>query len=97
MPDLTIAPAARDDLVEIGRFTEERWGTAQRDRYLSAFSELFHRIATGRAIGRRRTDLRDGLLSHPQGSHVVFYHHGPDGGFEILRILHAAMDHDRHL
>ena len=97
MADLTIAPAAREDLMDIGRYTQDRWGPEQRTDYLRGIADLFDRLASGETRGRHRPDLRKGLWSQPHGSHVVFFRRDPEGNVQVLRVLHQAQDHERHL
>ncbi|WP_196053550.1 type II toxin-antitoxin system RelE/ParE family toxin [Paracoccus lichenicola] len=97
MPDLLISPAAREDLKDIGRYTQENWGVGQRNSYLRAFGALFDDIRDGVAAGRACPDIRPGLLSIPCNRHVIFFRRDPAGTVEILRILHQRMDFPRHL
>jgi toxin ParE1/3/4 len=69
--DLT--PLALADLKEIGRYTEDRWGRLQRDRYLNQLDGAFRKIATNPSLGRKRDDLRAGYRSCVRNQHVVFY------------------------
>lgn len=82
--------------MEIGRYTQRRWGAQLRTDYLRAMASLFARLAGGETRGRERSDLRAGLWSQPQGSHIAFFRRTANG-VEIIRILHQAQDHDRHL
>jgi toxin ParE1/3/4 len=91
MPRVTIRPAAKRDLVRIGRYTEARWGRPQRDRYLTMLDGRIADLADTPPIGRRRDEIREGLRSIHAGRHVVFYRVGPDT-IEIVRVLHERMD-----
>lgn len=97
MPDIVIAPLAQEDMIEIGRYTQRRWGTAQRTSYLTAMASVFARLASGAIRGRARTDLREGLLMAGHGAHLIFFRRSPQGDVEILRILHERMDFPRHM
>lgn len=97
MPDLTLAPLAREDVKEIGRFTQKTWGVPQRDSYLGSLAAIFGRLRTGEITGRARPDIRDGLLCYPCNRHVIFFRRDDQGNVDILRILHERMDFERHL
>lgn len=96
MPDILITPLARGDLLDIGRYTQETWGVAQRNSYLGAIAHLFDQIAAGQVSGRARPEIRDGLFSTRCNRHVVFYRIGAHARVEVLRILHERMDFARH-
>ncbi|WP_295044951.1 type II toxin-antitoxin system RelE/ParE family toxin [uncultured Paracoccus sp.] len=97
MPELLISSLAREDLKEIGRYTQQNWGIRQRNSYLRAFSAKFDDIRNGVAAGQQRPDIRPGLLSIPCNRHVIFFRRNPARSVEILRILHQRMDFHRHL
>lgn len=97
MPDLALAPLAREDVKEIGRFTQKRWGVPQRDSYLGGLAAIFERLRTGEIAGRARSDIRDGLRCYPYTRHMIFFRRGVQGDVEILHILHERMDFERHL
>jgi len=96
MRRLVVAAAARQDLRDIARFTEETWGLAQSRRYMSAIRERFIRIRDRPAIGAPRDDVRAGYRSLPSGRHVIFYRL-TDEAVEIVRVLHDSMDVHRHV
>ena len=80
-----ITPRARQDLIDIGRYTAERRDSRQRDDYLR---ELDRRFSW---LGRHRPDVRTGYFSFRQGSHVIFYLIR-DGCIDIIGIPHQRMD-----
>ncbi|MEE9255980.1 MAG: type II toxin-antitoxin system RelE/ParE family toxin [bacterium] len=86
--------AARD-LLDIGRYTQRRWGVAQRRRYLGDLEERMRFLAENPHSGAPRGDIREGLRSFLQGGHVIFYLEGAEG-VDIVRILHHSMDVLRH-
>lgn len=97
MPDLNIAPLARDDLKDIGRYTQTNWGVAQRDVYLRTFAAIFEQMRDGLITGRVRSEIWAGLLSYPCNKHIIFFRRTDAGDVEILRVLHERMDFERHL
>lgn len=96
MPDLTLAPLAREDFKEIGRYTQRIWGAAQRDNYLGSLAALFEQLRAGEIRGRARSEIREGLLCYPCKRHMIFFRRNRQGDVEILRILHERMDFERY-
>jgi toxin ParE1/3/4 len=82
---------AREDLRNIGRYTERTWGKAQRNHYLKGIEARFQWLSENPLLGKHRTDICEGYYSFPEGQHVVFYLIS-DGSLEIIGILHKEMD-----
>jgi len=68
-----LTSSARKDVVEIGRFTTEKWGKRQRDTYLRQLDDAFKLLARQPDIGRDTGDIKPGYKKFSQGSHVIFY------------------------
>lgn len=96
MASYRIYREAARDLLEIGRYTQRRWGAAQRRKYLGELDERMRFLAANPQAGAPRDDIREGCRSFLQGGHVIFYRQGPEG-VEIVRVLHHSMDVQRHL
>ena len=90
MPGFTLSRKAKDDLRAIARYTERRWGREQRNQYLLAFDQAFHRLAEQPELGRPCEDVRAGYRQQPQGSHLIFYRQ-ESSVVHIVRILHKRM------
>lgn len=86
-----ITPRARDDLKNIGRYTERTWGKIQRNVYLKEIEKRFQWLAENPLLGRHRIDISEGYYCFPQGQHVVFYLIGNDV-IDIIGIPHKEMD-----
>ena len=86
-----VTPRARDDLKNIGRYTDQTWGKAQRNVYLKEIETGFQWLAENPLVGKHRTDICEGYFSFPQGQHVVFYLIG-DNFIDIIGIPHKEMD-----
>ncbi|MGB1373754.1 MAG: type II toxin-antitoxin system RelE/ParE family toxin [Aequoribacter sp.] len=86
-----ITPRARDDLKNIGRYTERAWGKAQRNRYLKSLDARFNWLAENLLLGKHRTDICEGYHSFPEGQHVVFYLFS-SSTIDIIGIPHKEMD-----
>lgn len=91
MPKFKITPRARDDLKNIGRYTERQWGKSQRNAYLQDFEKRFRWLAENPQLGKHRADVTEGYYSYPQGQHVIFYLIG-QGCIKIIGIPHKEMD-----
>ncbi|WP_370694209.1 type II toxin-antitoxin system RelE/ParE family toxin, partial [Klebsiella pneumoniae] len=68
-----VSRAARKDLLRIGRFTEQRWGTAKRNHYLGQLDDAFDLIGENDSIGIVCDEVVPGYRKFPEGSHVIFY------------------------
>lgn len=92
-----ITRAAVRDLVEIGRYTTERWGATQGQRYLTQLNSRFEALAQQPELGRRCDEIRSGYWRIQEGKHVIFYRLGFTNTLEIIRVLHERMLPDNHL
>ena len=86
-----VTPRARDDLKNIGRYTERTWGKTQRNRYLKGFEKRFKWLAENPLLGRHRKDISDTYYSFPEGQHVVFYLFDSET-IDIIGVPHKDMD-----
>ena len=86
-----ITPRAGADLIAIGRYTESRWGKAQRNHYLKRIEARFQWLAADPQVGRDRADVASGYRSFPEGSHVIFYVIR-ETSIDIIGVPHKAMD-----
>jgi len=92
MSAFTLTQRAKSDLKSIGKFTEGRWGRAQRNIYIKQFDEAFHMLAESPSIGKNCDFIKAGYHKFPQGSHIIFYKMVSNRTLEIIRILHKNMD-----
>ena len=88
--------AAEADLVGIWVYSFETWGEAQADRYLDSLELGIGKLAKEPTTGAERNTLRKGYWCKRLEHHVVFYTF-TDREVRIRRVLHEAMDVDRHL
>ncbi|MFN2289540.1 MAG: type II toxin-antitoxin system RelE/ParE family toxin [Chromatocurvus sp.] len=91
MSRFRLTPRARDDLKNIGRYTERQWGRRQRNTYLRALEKRFGWLAENPQLGKHRIDVAEGYYSFPQGEHVIFYLL-EEKGVDIIGIPHKEMD-----
>ena len=97
MRPFLLTAAARKDTIDIGRFTAEKWGKRQRDKYLKQLDDAFKLLARQPDIGREAEDIKPGYKKFSQGSHIIFYRAGTESKIVVIRILHNSMEVDRHL
>jgi len=97
MPAFTLTKKAFSDLLEIGRYTKKRWGTEQRNTYLTMLDDCFKQLAIDPLKGRDCSEFRSGYRKMNAGSHVIFYRQSRSDEIEIVRILHGRMDFEPRL
>lgn len=90
-----ITAKARNDLLQIGRHTDLKWGRKQRDHYLKQLDEAFNLIGENPKIGIDCSHVLAGYRSFQQGAHVIFYRESEM--IEIIRILHKRMEVEKHI
>ena len=96
MPRYRISRRAKDDLRQIGLYTQREWGKAQRRKYLSGFSDKFSFLAENPFIAAERQEFFPIVRIHQHESHLIVYMID-DIGIFIVRVLHQSVDIDLHL
>jgi toxin ParE1/3/4 len=97
------SPAAKRDIVDVIKYTKERWGVTQAREYASLIEEALVAIAHDPHRGKSREDIRAGILAHHisqrgrPARHILFYRINAKGTVEIVRFLHDAMDFEQHI
>lgn len=97
MPPFKLAVKAKDDLKEIARFTQAKWGRDQRNLYLKQMDDTFHVLGAQPSLGLACDHVVPGYRKFPQGSHIIYYRHRSEQPIEIIRILHKSMDIELHV
>lgn len=92
MKPFDLTRKAKTDLRAIAVFTEERWGSDQRNTYIKQFDDAFHTLSASPLLGTGCDDILPGYRKFPQGSHIIFYKDGSSSVIEVVRILHKSMD-----
>ena len=87
---------ARQDFIDIVRYTGEQWGEGQLEVYRDKIDDALQAIGRNPEIGYRRDDLPPTHRACLVGSHVLVYRI-EDQGLGIVRILHQRMSLARHL
>jgi toxin ParE1/3/4 len=96
VPAFRLTKAAKRDLVQIARFTQQRWGDEQRVRYLTLLDARFRWIAKHPRLGLASDHIRPGYWRCIEGRHVILYRIA-QGGVDIIRVVHDRMLPQRHL
>ena len=96
MAEIRLSPAARQDFLEIGDYTRDRWSEAQAERYLRQILAMIAEIGTYPFSGGEVPSLRSGYRRRRCGSHLIFYVI-LEGGVEVVRIIHERADISRLL
>ncbi len=96
MGTFRLSAEAMEDLKAIGRYTQQKWGREQRNKYLSRIDASFRLIAQEPQIGMACDYIRHGYRKYHVGRHLVFYRQGT-ACIEIIRILHDRMDVEQRL
>jgi len=91
-----LTPAALNDLKEIARYTQNKWGKKKRNVYLAALDKRFTWLSQNPDVGFSRDDIKSEYLSYPEGKHIIFYRKQKTC-IEILSVLHQNMDYELHL
>lgn len=91
MSNYRITPRTRDDLKNIGRYTNKQWGKPQRDSYLRDLEKRFNWLAKNPLFGKHRVEIAEDYYSFPEGKHIVFYLINKDC-IDIIGIPHKEMD-----
>ncbi len=92
MGSFSLTNAAKADLRNIARFTEQRWGREQRKLYLKGMDDTFGRLADSPAFGVACEYIAPELRKYPFQSHVIYYDIASATHILIIRVLHKRMD-----
>lgn len=90
MPRLTILPAARADLIEIGDFIAQD-NPARALSFVVEIEAKMFRVAERPESFPVRDDVHEGLRSARHGRYLIFFlDAGPE--IQVVRVLHGARD-----
>ncbi len=97
MQKFRISNAAVADMLDIGRYTNKKWGIEQTEMYLKRLDKAFYTLAEQPGLGRSCDEISYGYKKYAEGKHVIFYRIADDIVIEIIRILHQMMDVSIHI
>ena len=86
---------ARSDLRETAAYSADRYGEVRAANYLRAIDAAFERLCEFPELGEPFAG-RPEVRSYPVGQHRVYYRIYSDR-LSVIRVLHKAMDVERHL
>jgi toxin ParE1/3/4 len=93
---LILSPAAILDLQSISAYTLQHWGTEQEEIYLKDLWRKLTTIQSAPESYRIRKDLAKRCRAARHEKHIIFFTvHGEI--LQVIRILHASADFNRHL
>lgn len=87
---------AQADLIEIRRYTVEKWGKDQSKKYLHELRQTIRLLANTPSLGKARPDVGEDVLSFPHVSHVIYYVLY-QGQLIVFGVLHKRMVPVNHL
>jgi toxin ParE1/3/4 len=93
---LVLSPRARQDFIDILRYTGERWGPGQMHSYRDRIDDALQLISRNPSMGHRTPDLPATHRLYLVGSHVIVYREQAST-IAVVRILHQRMDRARHV
>ena len=93
MRRIIISKKAREDLINIWRYTYAEWGEEQAKTYHSILDRSFQRLAENPLIGRSRPELGFSydLRTFRINQHIVVYTLS-EQSIKLVRVLHKSMD-----
>lgn len=92
---IVLSPRARQDFIDILRFTGEKWGQGQLHVYRDKISDALQLLGHNPAIGQASADLPETHRLYFVGSHVIVYR-DQDTTIAVVRILHQRMSLGLH-
>jgi toxin ParE1/3/4 len=96
MRTLVISERAEKDLREIWRWSFDKFGEAQADRYLDALDDGMRQCSETPEGGKQRDTARLGYWSKLIRKHIAFYTFTDDEVI-IQRVLHGSMNPRKHV
>lgn len=98
MPAYKVSRVAFDDLINIGRYTENEWGVSKRNTCLDEIERQFDMFVREREYPaiRDRNELRKGCFSFSVNEHIIIFRK-TNYGIRIISVLHKTMDLGKHL
>jgi toxin ParE1/3/4 len=93
MSRFALTPRAVDDLREIARYTDKKWGALQAERYGEELELTLQRLSLAPEMGQKREAIAPGLRSFRVAQHVAFYLIRKNE-ITILRLLHPRRNVD---
>jgi len=87
---------AESDLIGIWRYSYQRWGAVQADKYLDELDDGIQGLARNPESGARRDYVCDGYRVLFVNHHAIYYT-VTASTIHIVRVLHGEMDPGKYL
>lgn len=101
MAKFKLSPLAKADLLEIGVYTLENHGAAQKQKYLTKldarFQWLTQWLTDNPLLGSSKDKIKAGYRSWKEREHLIFYRITDNNTIEIIGIPYQGMDIEQHL
>ena len=86
-----LSEEADEDLEAIFDYTEREFDFNQAVKYLSELESVLNKLVLNPNIGRKRNEIKVGLLSISEQEHIIFYRIVNDI-IRVVRVLHGSRD-----
>ena len=86
-----LSKKSEEDIEAIYEFGLQKFGKDQAIEYLIELRSYFELLLKNPNIGKQRNEIKEGLLSFPFSSHIIFYRI-ISNHIRIVRILHGSRD-----
>lgn len=93
---IVLSPRARQDIIDILRYTGETWGVVQLGKYRDKIEDALQMLARNPGLGHQSAGLPETHRAYLVGSHVIVYR-DQDTAVAIVRVLHQRMSLARHV
>ncbi len=98
MPQYLFTAQSKQDLIQIRRFTVERWGKDQSVLYLHDLRKTLLLLSEMPSIGKGCfDDFGKNIYRFPFGSHIIYYLTIADEKIVVVAVLHQSMVPAKHL
>ena len=88
---LNLSPKARQDFIDILRYSGETWGQDQMLIYRNKISDALLAIGRNPQLGHHRDDLPKTHYAYLVGAHIIVYRIDMASSVGVVRILHQRM------
>ncbi len=92
-----LSPEAKTDILNIRKYTTQKWGKEQTQKYTLQLRERMQWLADKPQIGVARDNIKAGYRSWKEGEHLIFYRIADNSTIEIIGIPYQSMDIEQHL
>jgi toxin ParE1/3/4 len=98
MPEYRVSKTAATDLLEIGLYTQNKWGMIKRNNYLDALQNRFTELAEDplSTLAIQRDDIKKGILFSLINKHIIVFRRY-SYGIRVVRVIHQSMDVVQHV